>query len=582
MGISISRIFRDFEHPLEFAGRWDLDDRSLQKQVTLLVELQMVPMKGCRVEDVYRMIRQLGRAFCTRNSLATTPSTPRFQRGLFPLHGIANRVGVEQATFLPKLKVVTLEITFFGPCGINVHRAGTCGLYSVRTISTSSTVLGRGRVTAEHDTPQSDIGEEVKKAVAQYMEQNLGVDGGLAVEIAHKSPRYVSKLIEEMKATSQSGGDLKLAVKEVLTNSKFKGVEPYFESIGFSPEEIDRVIIYARYGLPGVIEKVNLVKSIGVKPEEIPRVVTTNPRSLSTSSRSLELKVQYLKQLGLSPDDIRKLVVSYPKALSFGLKNGRLPLVDFLSSKGVKDSEIGKVVFRCPQLVSLNVEMKLQPAIEVLETVGIRGDSLARVLVTQPSLLRRKLKRNIEYCRSLGLDEKPGVIARLLVTCPNFSEEGCKARMNYLQSLGLTKEQVVTMIRKNPAWLSFNVESSLSLKVNYLVNVMGRSVQELVTAVNFLTMSLEKRIVPRWTVLLAMEKAGLVTKTYKLSTLATWSDDYFEKRFVSRYSPVRERTRQGADSPTTHGKGSLQSLSWWLHPLQVQRSNFLSENVSKI
>ncbi|KAL3700317.1 hypothetical protein R1sor_018339 [Riccia sorocarpa] len=489
----------------------------------------MFPMKRCRVEDVYRLIWRYRGAVRVGNSLITTPAIPGVARGVFHLHGIANKVNTGPGSLLCKLKALTLDL--------NIYNAGSCRQFPTQSFLTSSTDLGKVRAGPGHHPSKSDIHDEVKKAVTKYMEQDLGVEGGLALQIANTSPRFISRLIENMNPTYQPGGDLNLAVKEALNNSKFKGVEPYFESIGFSPQEIDKAILYARSGLSGVMEKVNLIKSIGVKSEEIPRVVSTNPRVLSTSSRSLELKLQYLKQLGLLPDDIKKLVVSYPKALSFGLKNGRLPLVDFLSSKGVKDSEITKVVSRCPQLISLNVEMKLQPAIEVLESVGMKGGSLAKALVTQPSLLRRKLKRNIEYCQSLGLDEKPRVIARLLVTCPNFSEEGCKARMNYLESLGLTKEQVISMIMKNPAWLSFNVETSLSLKVNYLVNVMGRSVQELVTAVNFLTMSLEKRIRPRWTVLAAMEKAGLVTKTYKLSTLATWSDDYFEKKFVARCPP---------------------------------------------
>lgn len=493
------------------------------------------------VEDMFRAARRLGRSAQFSGMTSTLPSLPRIPSRHIHGLGSARAADVEQAAIPFRRRLASTECCFTAGSTIVPYDTLASGfegrlykLCQVGSFHTSGISWGRAKPAPLYETIVSDIREEVKQALCQFMQQDLKVEKKLAAQIINNSPDYVNKLVEKLKPTVQPHTNLNLMVREVLAEAKFKGVEPYFESIGFTPQEIEKVSMYSRSGLAGVIAKVNLIKSIGIRPEEIPRVVTINPRSLSNALKSQEVKVHYLKQLGLSFDDIRKLVVSYPKALSFGLKNGSLPLVDFLRSKGVNTSEIGKVVVRCPQLLTLNVERKLQPAIEILGSVGITGSNLARVLVTQPSLLRRRLGANIEYCRKLGLDAKPGVIARLLVTCPNFSEDGCKARMSYLESTGLTKEQVVTMIIKNPAWLSFNVESSLSLKVNYLVNVMGRSVQELVTASTFLTMSLENRIMPRWTVLSAMEKVGLLKKTYSLSTLVTWSDDYFYERFVDK------------------------------------------------
>lgn len=389
---------------------------------------------------------------------------------------------------------------------------------------------------------ETDSREEIKGALAEYLEMTLRVRKQLAIDISQNSPAYVDGLVDKLKVSQEDyptnlKKGLSAAVKELLAKSKSKGVEPFLESLGVSPQDVVRVSDYARSGVKGVLVKVDLLKAIGIKSEEIPKVISSNPRFLANALVSHQVKVEYLAQLGMSPVEICKLIISYPNSLSFGLKDGGLPLVTFLKEVGVRDEDIRKVLTRCPQLLTFNLEKKLLPAIERLESVGIKGTYLARVLVMQPSLLRRRLERNIAFCREFGLDAKPGVIARLLVTCPNFSVDGCAARVSYLESIGLTKDQIVTMINRNPAFMSLNVKTSLAPKVNYLMNVMGRPVDQIVTAATFLTMSLEHRIKPRHEVLAALTEAGLLTRIYSLTTMVTWREEYFYKKFVEN-SPL--------------------------------------------
>ncbi|CAM6087711.1 unnamed protein product [Calypogeia fissa] len=433
-------------------------------------------------------------------------------------------------------------------------------------LSRSSYQTSAPSVEKEGFQLETDGREEVKQALAEYLELSLKVRKQLAINISENSPSFVDGLVDQLhvlqkKDSSHLDRDLNTAVKELLAKSKCKGVEPFLESLGVKPEDIEKVSDFARSGVKGVLVKVDLLKAIGIKSEEIPKVIASNPRFLSNALVNNQVKVEYLAQLGMSPVEICKLIIQYPNSLSFGLKDGGLPLVKFLKNAGVKDEDVCKVLIRCPQLLTLNVERKLLPAIETLGTVGIKGSYLARVLVMQPSLLRRRLERNIAFCREFGLDSKPGVIARLLVTCPNFSVDGCSARVSYLEGIGLTKEQIVMMINRNPAFLSLNVKTALAPKVNYLLNVMGRPVDQLVTAATFLTMSLEHRIKPRHEILAALKEAGLLKRDYSLTTMVTWSEGYFFEKFVQNSPPhIRDlwKGRSAGSVPPVDGAQYLE------------------------
>eukprot|EP00250_Pteridium_aquilinum_P014773 c22191_g1_i1 orf=470-808(+) len=86
------------------------------------------------------------------------------------------------------------------------------------------------------------------------------------------------------------------------------------------------------------------------------------------------------------------------------------------------------------------------------------------------------------------------------------------------------REEVADMVRRLPSLLGFSVVTVLQPKYNYLVEIMQRSPKELVRFPQFLSYSLERRIIPRHQVL------GEACHSHSLSSLYGCSDAVFEKK----------------------------------------------------
>lgn len=67
--------------------------------------------------------------------------------------------------------------------------------------------------------------------------------------------------------------------------------------------------------------------------------------------------------------------------------------------------------------------------------------------------------------------------------------------------LGLSKSDIAFMVRSFSPLLGYSIEEVLRPKVEFMMNIMERSVKELVAYPRYFSYSLEKKIKPRYWVL---------------------------------------------------------------------------------
>lgn len=99
-------------------------------------------------------------------------------------------------------------------------------------------------------------------------------------------------------------------------------------------------------------------------------------------------------------------------------------------------------------------------------------------------------------------------------------------RVKYLQDLRFHNEAICCMICRFPSLLSYNSETVLKPKLDFLANSMGRKVYEVVEYPRYFSYSLEKKIKPRARVI-ERRKTNC-----SLKEMLALNDDQFAAKFL--------------------------------------------------
>nr|XP_024403083.1 transcription termination factor MTERF4, chloroplastic-like [Physcomitrium patens] len=313
------------------------------------------------------------------------------------------------------------------------------------------------------------------------------------------------------------------------------------------------------------------LETIGVPDESLGRVIVLFPPVLLCDPhRDLQARLRTLKKIGVRARDLGRLIVRYPWLLSETAQNNVDELVEFLISVKVPKGDIDRSITACPQLLGCSTIRTLQPMVERMNKLGVKSKRLGYVIAASPQLLVRtpdEFNEVMNFLLKIGVEEKhlggmlkrhPGVFAsdvksvlepkvqflrqlgmkeELLFRVLRFFPEmltmridSLRSRVKYLQDEGFHNEVICCMICRFPPLLSYNPESVLKPKLEFLVNSMGRSIYEVVEYPRYFSYSLEVKIKPRARVI------KLRQVKCSLREMLHLNDDQFASKFfgVSR------------------------------------------------
>ncbi|RVW89003.1 Transcription termination factor MTERF8, chloroplastic [Vitis vinifera] len=172
--------------------------------------------------------------------------------------------------------------------------------------------------------------------------------------------------------------------------------------------------------------------------------------------------------------------------------------VEFLRSfAGLSDQEIFKIVCVFPNVFSASKERKLNPRIDFLKQCGLNSYDIFRFLIKAPLFLGLSFEENLVYKLSLlvkiGYQYRTRELAIAMGAVTRTSCENLQKVIGLFLSYGLSCEDIVAMSNKHPQILQYN-PTSLKEKIEYLIEDMGREVDELLAFPAFLGYKLDDRI----------------------------------------------------------------------------------------
>lgn len=291
---------------------------------------------------------------------------------------------------------------------------------------------------------------------------------------------------------------------EISSSQASSSIMWFFRDRGFDDKSINEMFKKCKR-LEGVqreraSENWAYLKSIGIHERKIPSVVSKCPKILALGlNEKLVPMVECLSTLGTKPHEVASAITKFPHILSHSVEEKLCPLLAFFQALGVPEKQLGKIIMLNPRLISYSIESKLTEIVNFLASLGLARDGMiGKVLAKNPFMMGysvdKRLRPTSEFLKSAGLTEHD-----LQTVAMNFSEVLCRdvdkvLRPNfaYLKTCGFGDAQIAVLITGFPPILIKSIRNSLEPRIRFLVEVMGRRIDEVTDYPDFFRHGLKK------------------------------------------------------------------------------------------
>ncbi|XP_057432932.1 uncharacterized protein LOC130725746 [Lotus japonicus] len=274
-----------------------------------------------------------------------------------------------------------------------------------------------------------------------------------------------------------------------------------------------------------------LFRTHGFSNPQLSQIIQSYPKLLSSDPiKSILPKFNFLLSKGASTSDLVQIVTKNPSVLKQSLANTITPCYDFLKRFLVSDESTIYSIKYCPCLIysklpSINVQMLLEN--------GVPESKVALILRRWGHIVSEHhpiIKKAVEEVKRLGFNPAStffivAVIAKMM------NDSLWQRKTDLYKKWGWSEEVIVSAFVRHP-WCMQASEKKIESVMEFWVNHMGWDSLVLAKQPILLTLSLEKRVIPRAFVLQFLQSRGLI-KDAKSPTTFKLTDDMFLQKFVN-------------------------------------------------
>ncbi|XP_074559444.1 transcription termination factor MTERF8, chloroplastic-like [Curcuma longa] len=350
-----------------------------------------------------------------------------------------------------------------------------------------------------------------------------------------RSPRShdAALLFAVLPYSASAGGD-------ASTTGKHMFMAHYLvDSCGFDQEkaaEASKLLdgIQARQQPDSVLA---FLKSYGFDDSTVKRLLLFVPKCLLLDvEKTLVPKFRAFEDLGLSPSDIVRLVRSNPSTVNMKHERAVRKIEFWQDLLGSKDAVL-KLFKSNHWVLGYSINKRIQPNLEMLRECGVDGQKLAFMFRFRPMFITQKtdtLKSLINRVEDLGVPRTSGMFHRTLCALMVANPKRFKMQMELFRSFGWSEGDFVVAFQKYPALLGRSLKT-LQINMEFLIHEAGYASSYIATRPVLLTLSLERRLIPRHRILATLKSRGHCERDYKVTTYMVDSEAQFVEKYIIRY-----------------------------------------------
>ena len=315
-------------------------------------------------------------------------------------------------------------------------------------------------------------------------------------------------------------------------------VSHLINSYGFSHKQALSASKYTNFKTP---EKPNLVfaffDSHGFSESQISEIVRSKPQILvSDPQKSLFPKLQFFYSKGASKPEVAKIVASCPTILTRSLKNQIIPYFNLLKEIFPSD-EMAMRSIKCFPRALVDKPRCTESNINALQEIGVPKSNIAMLLTFQPKTFMVRpdhFKEVLEEVKEMGFDPSKIYFVVAVKVIRGQSKSTWKRKVEAYKGWGWSEEEIRLSFLKSP-WCMVVSEDKLMAKMDFFVNKMGKESSLIARRPLLLSYSLEKRLIPRYSVVQFLLSKGLINKDLSFKAVFESNEKMFLHRFVNVY-----------------------------------------------
>ncbi|KAJ7980235.1 Transcription termination factor like [Quillaja saponaria] len=309
---------------------------------------------------------------------------------------------------------------------------------------------------------------------------------------------------------------------------------------GFSPETAASATKYVYFENPEKPDSViQFFRDHGFSETQISNFIRRRPRLLlSNPEKSLLPKLEFFKSKGLLSSDVAKIISSYANILHRSLEKQIIPSFDFFKKFLQSDSNTIQAVKRFKEILASDVDTSAAPNIELLRENRVPELHIITTLKYQPRALMMNSKRFeeiVEEVKEMGFNPLRLKFMVAVIAMTSMSKSTRARKADVYKRWGWSDNDVLAAFGRCP-WCMMASEDKIDGVMDFLVKKLDVDASCIAKHPQVMTLSLDKRIIPRGSVIQVLLSKGLL-KTLNLNKIF----DTKEKSFLEKYVLPHEK-----------------------------------------
>ncbi|XP_062168440.1 transcription termination factor MTERF5, chloroplastic-like isoform X2 [Alnus glutinosa] len=324
-----------------------------------------------------------------------------------------------------------------------------------------------------------------------------------------------------------------------------------FESLGFSGTSLAKMLSRD----PRVLESdaytvVEFFRARGFRDEQISTLTMKRPLLyLLNAHKNFKPKLDFFKSLGFSDLEITKLLSKSPTILQRSLEKQIIPCVQELRRILGTDENVLKAIKAGHGLIEVNVEKALKPNMSMLISHGVPQSVILKLLFLRPNPLFMsscRFSEIVSEVMKLGFD--PNILQFIIaIRSLAMNKILWERKVEAYKSFGLSKDEIYSAFKRRPLFMRVS-EKKIQKSMGFFVNKLKMKPSLISKNPILIRFSLEKRIIPRCSVLQLLISKRLIKEDTSISHAIRMTENKFVEKLVSKYQnevPDVVRAHQG-------------------------------------
>ncbi|GFQ03339.1 hypothetical protein PHJA_002477700 [Phtheirospermum japonicum] len=311
-------------------------------------------------------------------------------------------------------------------------------------------------------------------------------------------------------------------------------------SCGLSPENAISASKRVHFDSPDKPNSVlNFLQKQGFTKTQIADLVKGRPKFLlSNPEKSLLPKIQFFSRFaGVSQNDVVAIVSRYPSLLTRSVENRLAPSYEYL--KDIIGTKKMVSLFRRGSWSFGNFDPEIViPNVDLLREIGVRSSFIEFSLSQYPEIVCLKhdeFRAVVEEVKQMGFDPLKSTFVLAIHARTGKGNLALYDRCYDVYSKwGWSRDDILMAFRKHPNCMICS-EKKITRVLEFVVNELGRNARSVANCPNIIFFNMERRIVPRCSVVHILSTNGLVKKNWSLPTVLCPAEKVFLNRYVTRF-----------------------------------------------